>query len=135
MNIIMHSLQSFFDKKQITYQLADSDTMVLSQYLEKANTRLNIVLYAASDNDNCIQIKIYNLCKANYTTEAVLRKINELNLRYRWYCLALEDEDIVLSTDAIVTPNNVGDICLELVLRGLNISEEIYPEIMRAIWG
>lgn len=135
MNRLINSIQNFYYQEQIHFEMYDEDTLVVHQGLDNTNVRLNIVYFTNPDEEKNIQLKIYNLGKVDYISESLRKKVNELNQKYRWYKIYFEDGDIVLSTDAIVTPNNVGDICLELTIRGINICNAIYPELMRAIWG
>lgn len=135
MNVLINSIQSFYNQEGINFEMFDADTLVVHQGLDNANVRLNIACFTSQEDERSLQLKIYNLCKANYISETLRKKVNELNQKYRWYKVVIEEDNIILSTDAIVTPNNVGEICLELTIRGINICNEIYPELMRAIWG
>ena len=69
-------------------------------------------------------------------TESVLRALNELNVKYRWLTFYLDNEnDVMASADHILSPNTVGDTCFELLQRSINIIDEAYPTLMRAIWS
>lgn len=67
---------------------------------------------------------------------SVLRAINELNETYRWVCFYLDkDNDVLATIDFILSPNTVGATCFELLQRTINIVDEGYPTLMRAIWS
>ena len=55
--------------------------------------------------------------------------LNDMNQRYRWGKVVLDGDDIVLSMDAMVTPFNIADICIQLTMYGAQIADETYYAI------
>ena len=37
--------------------------------------------------------------------------------------------------DAVITQETVGPVCIEVMLRLVNILNDVYPDIMRAMWA
>ena len=69
-------------------------------------------------------------------TDAALRAVNDLNVKYRWLAFFLdEDNDILANGDAILPANVVGDTCYELLQRTINICDEAYTHLMKCIWA
>ena len=59
---------------------------------------------------------------------------NKLKSEYQWVSFYLDsDDDLVLHCDAIVTPETANEICFELLVRTLKISEDIKPEVMKSL--
>lgn len=61
---------------------------------------------------------------------------NAMNNEYRWLKFCIDsDNDIMLEDDAIVTPENAGSECVELIYRTASIVKDVKPTFMRAIYG
>ena len=69
-------------------------------------------------------------------TAKMLLVLNECNHKFRWVKFYLDnDNDVVANGDVIFDEQNVGDACIELVMRTASIIDDAYPEIMKGIWG
>lgn len=69
-------------------------------------------------------------------TSKLLLAINDFNCRFRWVKFYLDtDNDLIADADLIIDEYTAGESCVELVLRTANIIDEIYPELMKNIWG
>lgn len=69
-------------------------------------------------------------------TSKMLLTLNECNHKFRWIKFYLdEDNDIIADADVIFDEQNVGDACIEIVMRAASIIDDAYPEIMKSIWG
>lgn len=67
--------------------------------------------------------------------DQAMQAINAANVKYRWLTFFLDaNNNIVASGDHILTPNVVGDTCVELLNRTLSICDEAYETFMKAIW-
>ena len=65
----------------------------------------------------------------------MLEECNSLNGEYRWVKFYIDgDGDIAVSMDAVVDIDTVGAECIQLVNRMVNIYDDAYPRLMRAIW-
>ena len=66
----------------------------------------------------------------------VLLTLNECNSEYRWAKFHLdEDSDVVANADVIFDEQNCADFCIEMIMRTVQIVDEAYPKIMKAVWG
>ena len=60
---------------------------------------------------------------------------NALNAKYRWVKFYIDsDDEGCAEMDAIVDEDTAGEECHELLYRVVNIVDEAYPEIMRALY-
>ena len=61
---------------------------------------------------------------------------NSLNVKYRWVKFCIDDDkDIRCEADAVVDLASCGEECMSIVNRIVSITDEAYPEIMRALWS
>ena len=59
---------------------------------------------------------------------------NELNEKFRWVKFYVDsDRDIRVQLDAIMSEDNAGEVCREIVYRMVNIIDGAYIEIVRAL--
>lgn len=69
-------------------------------------------------------------------TDVALRTVNQLNVQYRWLSFYLDsDNDVLANADAIILQDVVGDQCYELLQRAINVTDEAYAVLMKAIWS
>lgn len=69
-------------------------------------------------------------------TGKLLLTLNECNHKFRWVKFYLdEDNDIIADADVIFDEQNVGDTCIEIVMRTASIIDDAYSEIMKGIWS
>ncbi len=65
----------------------------------------------------------------------IYQLINGLNDNYRFFKFTVDDDkELIMQVDAIVKENNSTDEIMELLLRGSNVLEEIYPNVQKEIW-
>ncbi len=61
---------------------------------------------------------------------------NSLNSKYKWVKLYVdESNDLMIQDDAILSVENAADEALELLVRLIDIADEIKPDVMRAIYA
>ena len=66
----------------------------------------------------------------------VILVCNTLNCKYRWFKFYVDDDnDTMIQGDAIIDLATGGAECAELLSRAVNITDEVYPDIQRAIWA
>ena len=69
-------------------------------------------------------------------TSKVLLTLNSANNKFRWVKFYLDDDnDVIADTDVIFNEQNVGDACIEIIMRTVSIIDDAYADIMKAIWG
>ena len=61
---------------------------------------------------------------------------NKLNAQYKWVTYYVDkDKDILAHSDAILSMESAADEAFEILVRCLQVTEEIKPELMRAIYA
>ncbi len=66
----------------------------------------------------------------------MLELLNEVMDNYRWLKLYLDsDSEVTSQVDAIVDDRIAGIVGAELILRTVNILDNIYPRIMKIMWS
>ena len=66
----------------------------------------------------------------------ILPVINELNVKYRFVKFTLDkDNDINVEYDYPVSCSNPGESAEEIMIRFVQIIDESYPSLMRAMWA
>ena len=83
-------------------------------------------------------IRVWTIAKTTNTRQvaAVSLVLNDLNNNYRWYRWYLDDDrEVTAAVDAVITADTIGAIVYELVQRGVNIIDENYPKVMKALWS
>lgn len=61
---------------------------------------------------------------------------NELNTKYKWVTFYVDSEgDLIVHDDAILSVESAADEAFELLLRTINISGEVKPQIMKTIYA
>ena len=69
-------------------------------------------------------------------TAKLLLTLNECNHKFRWVKFYLdEDNDVVADADVLFDEQNVGDACVEIVMRTASIIDDAYAEIMKGVWA
>jgi len=86
---------------------------------------------------NSINIKCFSIAKipAEKLMDIYV-VLNELNAQYRWVKFYIDsDNEITVSGDAITDVATAGAECEEILVRYINIIDEVYPRIMKALWA
>lgn len=98
--------------------------------------RITNVIFENEDNGTHVALRTaFEQCPPEKVPD-LLVVCNALNVQYRWLKFCIDDENaIMVEDDAIVSPETAGEECFELVLRTVQILQEVKPTIMRAIYA
>lgn len=128
------------DRAQIKYrntqEVENGASVVLCGFTGKQNNRYDVaVIFDA--NEHMAGLRVFKLCLApEEKREQVLAALNRINTNYRWTKFTLHDDgDVNAEIDAIIDQSTVGRTMVELMLRMVKIIDDVYPDIMRAVWG
>lgn len=63
--------------------------------------------------------------------------VNAVNNRFRFakFCIDTSDNTIQAELDTPFRSYDVGEICMELTARTVDICDKAYPDLMKAIWA
>lgn len=108
----------------------NKEAVIMMQQLP-ASKQVVTILFLTDDKSNSVSVRFYNL----YSLEEkeingnLYFLLNQMNARYRWGKVILDEKDIVLTMDAIVTPLNIAEICIQLAYYGAQMADEIYNSL------
>ena len=127
----------FLDSKGLKYQDVNERTVKLTWESKVSAAGLRVVVYFAEENRNNAHFICNGFCSVPDEKQVDLMVVcNALNKQYRWFKFYVDDDgDVMVEDDAILSMDNVGDECLELIVRMVNVVDEVYPVFMKAIWA
>lgn len=129
MSILAEALSLQLKKKDINHSVHgdEKEGVMIAQQLP--NTKIPVtILFLTDDKTNSVSVRFYNLYKMEESeiTGNLYFLLNQMNERYRWGKVVLDEKDIVISMDAMVTPFNIAEICLQLTYYGAQMADEVY---------
>ena len=136
------NMLDFFERQGMKYS-PDIDTtkagkdVVTVTYTGDNKDTIRFKIFVDPDEDN-VAIRVWTIAKTLDADQAaaVTLLLNDLNNNYRWYRWYLDDDrEVTASVDAVITADTIGAIVYELVQRGVNIIDENYPKVMKALWS
>lgn len=127
----------YLDKEGIKYRNFDDDFGVSIGYNCKNIKDIDVTVIFDEDGEGKVALRSWSLGKVQDSKfTAMLKTLNELNHKYRWVKFSVDDDqDIEMSTDAVIDLDTVGEEVTELMHRMVSIGDEAYPAIMKALWG
>ena len=95
------------------------------------------ILFISSDNDNDVSVRVFSLLSVEEEQQAkVLLAINMLNSKYRFVKFVLDDDgDVNLEYDYLVHDPDPAASAEEILYRIVNLVDDVYPVLMRAIFA
>lgn len=95
------------------------------------------IRFISRDNDNDVAVRIFGLVKVPEAQRPkVIAAVNELNCKYRFFKFCCDsDGDVNVEYDYFLRNPNPAASAHEAVFRLAKVMDEIYPVIMRAMWG
>ncbi|MBQ3583113.1 MAG: YbjN domain-containing protein [Lachnospiraceae bacterium] len=129
MSVLAEALSLQLMKKEIKYSVHgdEKEGVMIAQQLPTSKIPVTI-LFLTDDKTNSVSVRFYNLYKMEDSeiTGNLFFLLNQMNERYRWGKVVLDEKDIVISMDAMVTPFNIAEICLQLAYYGAQMADEVY---------
>lgn len=126
----------YLDQNGVHYTDAAEFRVTVSYKGDNINS-IPIQVFFDKNGKQFVQLDCWNIAKFNEQKMAVgLVTCNALNAKYRWAKFYLDsDMDVRCQADLVVEPNSVGEEIQEVLKRLVNIIDEAYPEIMKALWA
>ena len=121
------------DRKGIRY-LSLGEWMVRVSYTGENLKTIPIIVLFDTDGDNEAQFSCVEVAgfKEDKRYAAALMACNKLNDHYSWAKFYLDDDrDIRVEADAIFSMDNVGEVCIGMVQRMVQIIDEAYLELKK----
>ncbi len=132
-----YAIQQSFDEKGIKYRVTEvEESSVVEAAFGIDNGPSVTVRFISRDDDNDVAIRIFDLIKVTEDKRSnVLTAINQINNQYRYLKFVINDKGGVnAENDLYMRTDNVGEICVEMFIRCMQILKKAYPILMHAIW-
>lgn len=135
MNMYADFFKEYMDENGIKY--TERDERIVKVVYNGDNLKsIPVFVFFDEDGDGLVQLKCWEIANFKGKESKALVVCNELNNKYRWVKFYLDDDaDILVSIDAIIDAATCGEECMSLVRRVVNITDEAYPEIAKALWA
>ena len=134
MNVCAGNFINYLKERDFTFNVKEkegTDTTVTFPYQGKMTS------FAFTGDDGCyvsIHTVYENVPEEKFADLLIV--CNELNTEYRWLKFYVDtDNDLMVEDDAILEPETAADECFELLVRRINILDDVKPRIMRAIYA
>ncbi len=114
----------------------DEHSMVVAGFNMKSGNSVRIH-FISMDEDNDVAIRVFGFIHVEEEQRAAaLKGINTVNDQFRFAKFTLEEDgDVNVEMDIPQKVENLGPVAFELMIRIVQIMEEAYPILMRAIWA
>jgi len=135
MNTALKMFTDYMDKKETRYTVLD-DRKVRVGFRGKNMPSISALFIFGNDGRD-VAIRYFSIAKVpdDKISDACV-VCSKLNAKYRWIKFYIDkDNEITAEDDAVIDPFTTGEECYELLLRGTDIVDEAYPEIMKVIWS
>ena len=130
------SFLRYLDHHGIHYDDMDEHTVIVPY---SGDNIKNMHIHVSFDEDGEGIVQLYAWDIGSFSGDKYAKGLiicNELNTKYRWVKFYIDsDKDVCVSTDAYIDPETVGEECLKLIRRMINITDKAYPIFMKALWS
>ncbi len=108
-----------------------SSSAVITGFNLKCGANIQIFFISAADNDAAVRVFEFIPIPAGKGHDAI-HLCNDMNRRFRFTKFVVGNTHIGVEMDMPVETQNPGPVCVELLVRLLNIAEEAYPALQQA---
>jgi hypothetical protein len=98
---------------------------------------IRMIFFFSKDCED-VAIRVFDIVKLpENRVEGFFKVVNEANRRFRFakFVLDTNDNTVQAEMDAAFRTHDVGEICLELMNRCVDICDKAYPDFMKALWA
>lgn len=134
MNACAELFTTLLNERNLSFQCGvdeDGDSMVEFPYQGKSYKMF------FSGNDGCY-LSLYQIFEhiPDEKIADVIFACNELNSQYKWITFYVNQQnDVILHDDAILSVENAAEETFELLVRMIDIANNVKPIIMKAIYA
>ena len=98
----------------------------------ESNLKIPVIIIFDDENKALVEFKCFEIMRVVDVKQKAIEVCNKLNSRYRWVKYFVDDDgDVCCGADAYVTQTDCGEICMNTLIRFINITNEIYPEFAK----
>ena len=125
---------NYMDMEGIKYVDRDEHVVRVTYTGDNLKT-IPVYVFFDEDGDPIVQFKCWEIANFKGKEGKGIYACNMMNKEYRWVKFSLDDDsDIVASIDAYISADNCGEVCMSLVRRVVNITDDAYPTFAKAMW-
>ena len=126
---------SHMDQKGIKYSISDQNTVKVTFSGDNMKS-IDVFVFFDKNGGRSVAFRSWSFATFKEDKLATAYKVcNDLNNQYRWVKFFIDkDGDVIAQIDAVVNEETCGKECMEMVGRMVNISDEVYPSIMKTLW-
>lgn len=98
---------------------------------------IRMIFFFSKDCED-VAIRVFDIVKLpENRVDGFFKVVNEANRRFRFFKFVLDTNDntVQAEMDAAFRTHDVGEICLELMGRCVDICDKAYPDFMKALWA
>ena len=126
---------NYMDQNNIKYVDRGENRVRVTYNGENLNT-IPIIVIFDKDGGNTVAFKCWDIANFKNKVDTGINVCNKLNNHWRWVTFCIDDDgDVAASLDSYVDDFNCGELCMNLVRRMVNIIDDAYPDIARALWA
>lgn len=134
MNLCAQRMKENLESKKLNFRCGttkDGDSVIEFPYEGKIAR-----MFFCGDEGRYLSVyEVYEHVPKEKTADVIF-VCNDLNVQYKWVTFYVDkDNDVVLHLDAILEPSTAAEDAFELLVRLLNIGDEVKPVIMKAIYA
>lgn len=136
-HVATRAIQETFEEKGVKFRVKEvGDSSVVEAGFSIDNGPSVVVRFISPDDDNDVAIRIFELISVTEDKRAnVQAALNKLNHKYRYLKFVMDDDgDVNVENDLCLCTSNVGPVCFEIFARAMQILDDAYPVMMRALW-
>lgn len=124
------------DNVGIKYTVLDDISVRISYSGDNADS-IDVIVSFDQGGDGIVNLGCWSFGRVQADKRAaMLEACNALNTKFRWVKFYIDgDSDLAVSSDAVVDIETVGEECIQLVRRMVNIYDDAYPVLMKAMWA
>ena len=98
------------------------------------NIRIGVLF--SKDSENLIQLTTGDFINVRNKKQEVLRVLNQKHIEYRWVTFSIgENGGVRCSIDTYLSKENAKFEFSTLFVLMIQVVDEIYPELMKIVWG
>lgn len=133
---------SFMEQKDIKYNYEGLNEntkkeIVKVNYSGDNMTTISVQFFFSEDCEDAA-IRVFDIASVpKNKVDTIYKTLSDLNNKYRFakFCFDPRDNTVQMEMDIVFRDANVGEVCVELLSRSVNICDGAYPEIMKAIFA
>ncbi len=140
MSLVADRIKSFLEEKNIRfdyYERTEKRNEAVKVTYSGDNADSITVIFFFDENGKSVNVKSFTIAKipSNKLMDVYVT-LNEINAEYRWIKFYVDpDNEITASGDVLVDPSTAGPECHEILIRYVNIIDEVYPRMMKVLWS